>query len=354
MERLLHALGMNPGLLLFGNELIDWVYAIGLGIATFLALLLLRRTLERRTRAGRHAHLPGVQLVQSLTRRTLTAPLFAFSLMVGLQYLEFGRRAQRLTTLVIVVTIGLQFGLWLTAVLRFYLEAYKREGPQAAAATTVNIIDFVARLAIWTIVGLAGLSNLGVNISAALTGLGIGGVAVALAAQSFLGDLFGSLSIALDRPFVLGDTLVIDGLTATVESVGVRSTRLRSLSGELVIIANTELLKTRIRNYARLTERRKVFSFRVGYDTPVEKLKKIPELVKEVVERERGVRFERCHLRHLGESGPEFEASFVSLDGTFLALARLENAINLGIIEALAGHAVEISAADLVAAATQR
>jgi small-conductance mechanosensitive channel len=354
MPRFLTLLGLDPDRLLFGNALLDWLYAIVLGLATFLALLALRRILKRRTTETRHAALPGIQLVGSLTRHTLTGPLFAISLMVGLKYLDFGQRVEQLTTAGIVIMFGLQLGLWLTTVVRFYLAAYHRDAANPTAATSVNIFDFGARLVIWTIVALVALSNLGVNISAALTGLGIGGVAVALAAQSFLGDLFASLSIALDKPFMVGDTLVIDSVTGTVESVGVRSTRLRSLSGELVIIANTDLLKARLRNYARLSERRKIFTFRVGYDTPIEKLREIPALVRTVVERERGALFERCHLRHLGEAGPEFETSFISRDGTFLELARLEQAVNLGIIEALAGQAVEISAAALVASPTPR
>ncbi len=123
----------------------------------------------------------------------------------------------------------------------------------------------VARIVMWSVILLLILDNLGVNITSLIAGLGIGGVAVALALQNILGDLFASLSIVLDKPFVIGDFVVVDSLSGTIEHIGLKTTRIRSLSGEQIIFSNNDLLKSRIRNYKRMSERRIVFSFGVIY-----------------------------------------------------------------------------------------
>ena len=123
-------------------------------------------------------------------------------------------------------------------------------------AGSLDIINFIARLVVWSILILVALSNLGVNITALLAGLGVGGVAVALALQNVLGDLFASLSIALDKPFVVGDSLGVDTFAGTVEHIGIKSTRLRSESGEQIILSNADILKSRVRNFGRAQETR--------------------------------------------------------------------------------------------------
>ena len=134
---------------------------------------------------------------------------------------------------------------------------------------------------------------LGVDITALVAGLGIGGIAVALALQNILGDLFASLSITLDRPFVVGDFLIVGDFLGTVEYIGIKSTRLRSLSGEQIIMANADLLGSRVRNYGRMAERRVVFTINVTYETTAEVLERIPALIREIVAAQPGTRFDR-------------------------------------------------------------
>ena len=355
MNALFSYLNVHAERIVFGNSVEDWFYALVLGIGTFVALLFIRRLVHGRARRyARSAELPrGVRLVSTLVGRTQIATLFALSIVAGSKYLELGSHAERVTTGLIIVLIGLQVGIWASAALKFYLSESRDHGHTATNATTINIVEFVARGLIWTLILLVTLDNLGVNISAALTGLGIGGVAVALALQNILGDLFASLSIAFDKPFVVGDTIVVDAFTGTVESVGVKSTRLRSVTGEQIIVANADLLKSRVRNWGRIGFRRRVFTFRVAYDTSVEKLKELPDVVKELVEAEPQARFERCSLRNLSETAIEYEVAFVSEDPTFEQLLHIEQAVYLGILAALAERSIEVPVATTIGVPTR-
>jgi small-conductance mechanosensitive channel len=355
MNALLERLDVNAQRIVFGNPVEDWFYALVLGIGTFIVLLFIRRLVHGRARRyARSADLPrGVRLVSTLVGRTQIATLFALSITVGSKYLELGHHAEKLTTGLIIVLVGLQVGIWASAALQFYLGESRGHGHSATSATTINIVEFVARGLIWTLILLVTLDNLGVNISAALTGLGIGGVAVALALQNILGDLFASLSIAFDKPFVVGDTIAVDAFTGTVESVGVKSTRLRSVTGEQLVVANADLLKSRLRNWGRIGFRRRVFTFRVAYDTSIDKLRELPEVVRALVEAEPQARFERCSLRNLGDAALEYEVAFVSEDPTFEHLLRVEESVYLGILAALAGRGIEIPVASTVAVPTR-
>ena len=170
------------------------------------------------------------------------------------------------------------------------------------------MLGFVGRIVLWSVVLLMILDNLGVNITALVASLGIGGIAVALAVQNILGDIFASLSIALDRPFAIGDFIVVGDVLGTVEYIGLKTTRIRSLSGEQIVFSNADLLKSRIRNYKRMTERRVVFGFGVVYQTPHDKLERIPAMVREVIEAQPKTRFDRAHFKEYGDSALAFEA----------------------------------------------
>jgi small-conductance mechanosensitive channel len=245
-----------------------------------------------------------------------------------------------------VILLALEVGILATAALRFWLREQQaaNAGPEGRPEVpTLTIVDFVARVLIWLLVGLVALDNLGVNITALLTGLGIGGIAVALAVQNVLGDLFASLSIALDKPFLPGDSIELDNVVGTVEHIGIKSTRIRSVNGELVVVSNADLLKSRVRNYGRAAERRKLFQLCIHYATPVERLRQVPGLVEAVVRSQPGVRFERCHLRTLGESGAVFEVVFFSDAPEFEPLVAAEHEVNLGVLEALAGAGITLA-----------
>jgi small-conductance mechanosensitive channel len=172
---------------------------------------------------------------------------------------------------------------------------------------TLNVFRIALICAVWIVAAIAAIDNLGFNVGAVLTGLGIGGVAVALALQNILADLFASLSIVIDKPFVLGDSIGVDQFSGTVEHIGLKTTRVRSATGEELIFANGDLLKSRIRNFQRMTQRRAMLRISVSAQTPLEKLERIPLLLQTLVEKQPQTRFERAHFVALGASAHEFE-----------------------------------------------
>jgi small-conductance mechanosensitive channel len=171
-----------------------------------------------------------------------------------------------------------------------------------------------------------------VNVTALITGLGIGGVAIALALQAVLGDLFASLSIVLDKPFVIGDFITVGEFAGTVEHVGLKTTRVRSLSGEQVIFSNSDLLNGRIRNFKRMSERRILFGVGVTYQTPLESLRKIPGMIRAIVEGQSKTRFDRCHFKGFGDSSFDIETVYFVLDPDYAVYMDIQQAINFEII----------------------
>jgi len=184
---------------------------------------------------------------------------------------------------------------------------------------------------VWFVVILIALDNLGVNIKTLIAGLGIGGIAVALALQNILGDLFASLSIILDKPFVIGDFIIINEYLGTVEHIGLKTTRIRSLSGEQLIFSNSDLLKSRIRNFKRMYERRVVFTIGVLYQTPYEKLCRIPKMIREIVEGNDQVRFDRAHFKEYGDFSLKFEIVYWIQNPDYNLYMDIQQTINLEI-----------------------
>jgi small-conductance mechanosensitive channel len=216
-------------------------------------------------------------------------------------------------------------------------------GPDRSFTGSLEIITFVAHLLIWSLLTLVALENLGINITALLAGLGVGGVAVALALQSVLGDLFASLSIALDKPFVVGDRLVIDAYAGTVERIGIKSTRMRSDTGEQIILSNADILKSRVRNFGRIPEQRALATIRVDYTTSAEKLRAIPKLLEGIVREQSNARFDRCHLTSIADSCLQFELSYFVQQPKLNPLFDLQQAVNFRILDELRLLGVELA-----------
>lgn len=198
------------------------------------------------------------------------------------------------------------------------------------------LISWGLRLLLWSVVLLAMLSNMGVNITAFVASLGVGGIAVALAAQTVLGDLFASVSIAMDKPFEVGDFVVFGGVAGTIEYVGIKTTRIRSLGGEQLVMSNTGLLKQTVSNYKRLRERRIVFSFGVTYDTTAEQAGEIPQIVKRVVEASDRLRFDRAHFKAFGDSSLDYEVVYIVKDPGYGVYMDEQQRINLALMRELA------------------
>jgi small-conductance mechanosensitive channel len=319
----------------YGNSIADWLVAGIVAMAVWSGLSLLRRLIAARSKrfSTDHRSTP-IRLIFYLVGNTKQFFFLAIALYAGQENLTLPPGLQHVVWNCVLVLILLQVGLWAGRSVRFYLEIKEMErGSDRLFAGSLDIINFVARMLIWSLLILVALSNLGVNITALLAGLGVGGVAVALALQNILGDLFASLSIALDKPFVVGDGLNIDTYTGSVEHIGIKTTRLRSESGEQIILSNADILKSRVRNYGRMTEQRVLATLRVAYATPREQLAGIPKLLEGIVREQSTARFERCHLKSLGDSSLQFELSYFVQQPKLNPLLDLQQTVNFRIID---------------------
>jgi small-conductance mechanosensitive channel len=205
------------------------------------------------------------------------------------------------------------------------------------------MMSWMLRALLWSVLLLAILANMGVNITAFVASLGVGGVAVALAVQSILSDLFASLAIGLDKPFEIGDFIVFGDVAGSIEHIGLKTTRIRSLSGEQIVCSNTELLKNTIHNYKRMSERRILFGFGVTYDASPEQLREIPQIVKQAVESAGNTRFDRAHFKQFGESSLDFEVVYYVTEPGYNVYMDIQQHINLDLMTALANNAVEFA-----------
>ena len=252
--------------------------ALGIAAAVFLVLLGLRELVVRRLgkRAERTAN--GLDdLVVGLGRRTQILVIAVVALYAGACTSPCSPGRSGPSAALAEVAVFLQIALWSSVAIDFWIARQRRRMDQDPTSVALaGVLRFVAKLILWALLLLMALDNLGVNVTALITGLGVGGVAVALALQNVLSDLLASLSIVLDKPFVIGDAITVDTLTGTVESIGLKTTRLRAVSGEQLVFANSDLLKSRIHNWQRLAERRVVLAFGVPQGTPPDAVERIP------------------------------------------------------------------------------
>lgn len=222
---------------------------------------------------------------------------------------------------------------------KFWLANRDDEGKRSISL----LLNTIIRILIWSVALLILLDNLGVRISGLVAGLGVGGVAIAFAAQSILRDIFNYFTIFFDHPFEIGDFLVIDEFAGVVEHIGIKTTRLRSLGGEQLIFANTDLTGSRVRNYKTMHERRIVFNFGVTYNTPPGKMKKISSVIEEIITGTEGVRFDRGHFKKFGDSSLDFEAVYYVLSGDYKKYMDIQEEINLKLMNSLNKLKVEFA-----------
>jgi len=321
--------------LFLSNSLTDWLIAGIVAIAVWSVLSIVRRLVASRYKKYSAAqHRMPIRLLAYLVGNTRQFLFVALALDAAQTSLTLPDRVQRWVFNIVLILVLLQVGLWAGRAVRFYLETKELErGADQVFAGSLDVINFVARMLIWSLLILVALDNLGVNITALLAGLGVGGVAVALALQNILGDLFASLSIALDKPFVVGDRLEIDAFGGKVEHIGIKTTRLRSDTGEQIILSNADILKSRVRNFGRSLEQRILAAIRVTFDTPSGTLRAIPQTLEAIVRDQPTARFERCHLKTLSDSALLFELSYFVQQPSVNSLLDLQQAVNFRIID---------------------
>ncbi|HZE95577.1 MAG TPA: mechanosensitive ion channel family protein [Planctomycetota bacterium] len=283
---------------ILGNNAGAWGLALLVGVVTFIAVRVVVRSLGGRLAA--RAEKQGSKILGFLGEVVGRTSFFTLLLAAAVAATQFvvlpGQIAALLRSLLVVAAL-LQGGLWATLLLEKWLEWRMSTSKESSRSTAVTLLTFSGKLLLWSFIALMSLENLGIDVTALIAGLGVGGIAVALATQTLLGDLLGSVVIAIDKPFEVGDLIIVGDLSGTVETIGLKTTRVRSIYGEQIVFSNMDLLGSRIRNYKRMSERRVVFTFDVSEFTPVEKLDVLPGVIKEEVGALPDLRFERAYFQ---------------------------------------------------------
>jgi len=327
----------------YHNSLQAWLVAGIVFVVIGTTLLIVRTLLARRlAKVAARTSTTADDAVVDLLRRTRYFFILAAALGGATVFLDLPKRALAVGHVLGTIALILQFAIWGNGLITFWFQNYaeRKADSDVASRTTIAAFSYVARAILWTMLLLVALNRLGIDVTALVTGLGVGGIAIALAVQNVLGDVFAALAIVLDKPFVVGDAIAVDTLTGTVEHVGLKTTRIRSVNGEQLIFSNTDLLKSRIRNFKRMQERRVVLTIGVSYDTPPDTVARIPAMLREAVESQQQVRFDRSHFMSYSDSSLVFETVYFVLTADYLTFANVNQAVNLAVLRRFAAEKI--------------
>ena len=327
------------------HEFLDSVYlgnsvrAYLISLATFLGAIIILRIFSAIviSRLKKFAEKTTTTLddfiIMALDSKIL--PLFYIgALYMSLKELEVSEKVTKginIVSLVIITILAVRFIL---AFLMYIMNSYwaKRETDESKKKAIRGIV-VVIKFIVWVSAGILLLDNLGIEISALIAGLGIGGIAIALAAQSVLGDLFSYFTIFFDRPFEIGDFIVVGDFMGTVERTGIKTSRLRSISGEEIVFSNTDLTNSRVRNYKRMERRRVLFKLGLTYDTTADQLRQIPGIIERIITGNEGVEFDRSHFSEYGDFSLNIETVYFVLSRDYRVYMDIQEKINLAIME---------------------
>ncbi|MBI4548421.1 MAG: mechanosensitive ion channel family protein [Ignavibacteriae bacterium] len=329
-----------------GNSIQSWLIALSLTVFSFIVLLGFKGFIVRKlSKMAARTETDIDDFIVEELKKTKLLFILILSAYIGSLVLTLTSHAKSIIETVAVLSLIIQSAFWGNTAISFWLKRTmsRRMEQDAASTTTLTGLSFILRLSLVVIIILLVLDNLGINITALVTGLGIGGIAVALALQNILGDLFASLSITLDKPFVIGDFIIVNEHRGTVEHIGLKTTRLRSLSGEQIVFSNTDLLNSRIRNFKRMYERRVEFTLGVVYQTPLEQLSKISTLLRQIIESQPNVRYDRAHFKEYGDSSLTFEVVYFVKSPDYNTYMDIQQAINLEIYRRFQEKGIEFA-----------
>lgn len=330
-----------------GNTLMQWGFSLGVAIATFFAFQIVKLiVIVRLRKLAATTETDFDDFIIKLLDSTKFLLLVILSLYAGSMMLEMSESVRGYLRSIAIISFLLQAMLWGNrlidyAVIRFTEQRMDEEDP--ASATAAGIVGTVARIVFVILVSLVGLATVGFDVDALVAGVGIGGIAIALAVNGILQDLFGSLTIALDKPFGVGDFISVGEFSGTVEHVGLKSTRVRSSTGEQLVMSNSDLLGSRLRNFGRMEERRGDMSIGVTYDTPAAKLEAIPAMIQAIIDEEELARFDRAHFASFGDFSLNFVVVYWMLNPAYAGFMDTTQSINLKIVRRFEQEGIEMA-----------
>lgn len=330
---------------LLGNPVERWLLAAAfVVVATVLLWALKKLAVKRLSKFAVRTRTDFDDLLVELLGRTRVSLIFIATISPATALLTFRQDVHAALRIASVVALLIQVGIWGNAFITFWTDRYTRQSDRAGAGTTaLATLAVISRLALGVLLILFLLDNLGVDVTALIAGLGLGGLIVALALQNTVADMIGALTILIGRPFLVGDFIEAQGVMGTVEAVGLRATRMRTLTGDELIFPNKKLLEGPIRNYTRMTERRVDFRIAVAYGTPPAKLERIPAIAREAVSQHPLVRFDRANFRTLRDWSLEFDVIYVIASSDFTVYAEIQQQINLELMRKLDAEGIELA-----------
>lgn len=319
----------------FGNRVTEYLTSLALLAVGLVLLWVVKAVILRRLRA--HAESTATTVDDFLVKlfEVSIFPVLCFGVFyLSIQNLALPAglaRAADVLGVILMTFIGIRLAIALTY---YSFESWwgRRQEDETKVKSKRRLL-FVVKVAVWAAGLTFLLDNLGFEISAVIAGMGIGGIAVALAAQAVLGDLFSYFSILLDKPFELGDFIILDDFKGTIEHIGIKTTRIRSLGGEQLVLSNTDLTSSRVRNYKRMTARRVTFSFGVLYQSTSKQLREIPGVVADIIGGLEEARLDRAHFAGFGESSLDFEVVYYVDSGEYATYMDIQQEINLKLFE---------------------
>lgn len=329
----------------WNNTMEDWIIAIGIIVFSMLVIRILRLVvLKRLQKYSAKTKNTIDDFIIMITKSTVLPLLYVLAFYLGLKYIVLPENVDKVLQIAILVVITFFVLKAISAFISYvFIQASSSHQPNEQREKQARGIILIIQVFIWLLGILFLINNMGYNVTTLIAGLGIGGIAIALAAQTILGDLFSYLVIFFDRPFEIGDFIVLQDKKGVVEYIGIKTTRLRALGGEQLICSNTDLTNSRVHNYKRMLERRIVFSFGVVYQTPAAKLKDIPARVKAIIESEETTRFDRAHFLGFGDFSLNFEVVYFVLAPEYNTYMDRQQAINLKIYEDFENSGIEFA-----------
>lgn len=318
----------------WGNSVSDWLISFGIVIilVQLVRIILTKWLTKVQARAEKTAgHLDDFICMQIMKMQPFA---YFICIYAGVAFLNLSAKAEKWAHILLLITITILLLRIVTAGISYFVNSYLKKEEQAVSDSKIRQARGVITI-INIIIWFAGIiflaDNLGFNVTSVIAGLGIGGIAVALAAQAILGDLFSYFVIFFDKPFEIGDFIIVDEKMGTIEYIGLKTTRVRTLSGEQLIFSNHDLTSSRIHNYKRMEKRRIVFSLRVEYETTPEKLQRVPGLVKDIIEEQNEILFDRGHFASFGEFSLNFEFVYYILSSDYNVFMDTQQNINYSI-----------------------
>ena len=329
-----------------GNSVETWLWALGAAIVlAFVFNFILKRFVRSFASFAEKTETELDDLVSALLEKTSIMLIIIFSVYAATFFLDLTGQLKEFRKSVVVICLLVQVGFWGSGFIDYYV-AKKLAGidvGSGASITHIRSLGFLVKSVLWIVLVILTIDNLGFDPTTIIAGLGVGGIAVALALQNVLGDLIASLSIILDKPFEVGDFIVVDNMSGDVEHIGLKTTRLRSISGEQLVLSNNDLLQSRVKNYKRMDTRRILFSLGVVYETSYDNLVRIPVLIKEIIDTEPKARFVRAHFRSYGDFALNYEIVYFVLTPLFDDYMAIQQNVNLKIFKKFSEEGIEFA-----------